>query len=122
MARAARKPSIRSPSIGARYASRSRISPGAAGSADGDGSSRRVGAGRRPRAWRSWDGVTAKTSWMVALNCLMLVKPAAKAISDSGSVVVSVRMRAVCARWARAMASGPAPSSAVTRRRTWRCS
>jgi hypothetical protein len=59
---------------------------------------------------------------MVALNCLMLAKPAANAISDSGSAVVSVRMRAVWARWARAMASGPAPSSAVTRRRTWRCS
>ena len=52
----------------------------------------------------------------------MLAKPAAKAISDSGSAVVSVRIRAVCARCARAMASGPAPSSAVTSRRTWRCS
>ena len=46
----------------------------------------------------------------------MLAKPAAKAISDSGSAVVSVRIRAVCARCARAMASGPAPSSAVTSR------
>ncbi len=64
----------------------------------------------------------AKTSCTVALNCLMLAKPAAKAISDSGSAVVSVKIRAVCARCARAMASGPAPSSAVTSRRTWRCS
>ena len=122
MARAARKPSIRSASIGARYANLRWIRPGAAGSSDGSGSSRRVGAARWPRVWRSWVGVTAKTSWMVALNCLMLAKPAAKAISDNGSAVDSMRMRAVCARCARAMASGPAPSSAVTRRRTWRCS
>ena len=67
-------------------------------------------------------GVTANTSWIVELNCLMLVKPAANAISDSGSVVVSVSTRAVWARWARAMASGPAPSSAVISLRTWRCS
>ena len=67
-------------------------------------------------------GVTANTSWIVALNCLMLANPAANAISDSGSVVVSVSTRAVCARCARAMASGPAPSSAVTSRRTCRCS
>ena len=83
---------------------------------------RLVGAARFPRASRSAEGVTAKTSRMVALNCLMLAKPAANAISDSGSVVVSVRTRAVWARCARAMARGPAPSSAVTSRRTWRCS
>ncbi len=111
IARAARKPNIRSASIGARYASRSLITPGAAGSGPGGTPSLRDrGAwARLPRASRSCVGVAAKTSRIVALNCLMLAKPAAKAISDSGSSVVSVRMRAVWARCARAMASGPAP-------------
>src|SRR2546423_1265693 len=68
--------------------------PGAVGSPWGSGGSRRVGTSRFPRASRSWVGVTAKTSRMVALNCLMLAKPAAKAISDSGRAVGSVRMRA----------------------------
>ena len=49
----------------------------------------------RSRASRSWVGVIANTSWTVELNCLMLVKPAANAISDSGNVVVSVSTRAV---------------------------
>ncbi len=135
MARAARKPSIRSRSIGARYGSLSLIRPGAAGSDTGPASPRTRRARRGsafpreptpvpPRAARSRSsvGVTANTSRIVALNCLMLVKPAANAISDSGSVVVSVSTRAVWARCARAMASGPAPSSAVISRRTWRCS
>ncbi|MDQ0948486.1 hypothetical protein QFZ24_002409 [Streptomyces phaeochromogenes] len=39
-------------------------------------------------------------------------KPAAKAMSAIGSGVVSMSSRAVWARWARARASGPAPSSA----------
>ena len=121
-------------SIGARYGSRSLIRPGAAGSDAGPASPtarRRRGRGRafepargprRAARSRSSVGVTANTSRMVELNCLMLAKPAANAISDSGSVVVSVRTLAVWARCARAMASGPAPSSAVTSRRTWRCS
>ena len=119
-------------SIGARYGSRSLIRPGAAGSDAGPASpTARRGRGRgfvpaldprRAARSRSSVGVTANTSRMVELNCLMLAKPAANAISDSGSVVVSVRTRAVWARCARAMASGPAPSSAVTSRRTWRCS
>ena len=37
-----------------------------------------------------------------------------------GNSVVSIRVRAVCARWARARASGPAPSSANTWRSTCR--
>jgi hypothetical protein len=44
----------------------------------------------------------------------MLGKPAAKATSVNGSAVVSISSRAVCARWARASASGPAPSSATS--------
>ncbi|MGX1510138.1 hypothetical protein RKD44_001426 [Streptomyces collinus] len=43
-------------------------------------------------------------------------KPAAKAMSAMGSGVVSISSRAVWARWARASARGPAPSSA----RSWR--
>ena len=57
---------------------------------------------------------------MVALNWRMLANPAANAMSDSGSVVVSISTRAVWARCARARASGPAPSSAVTSRLTCR--
>ena len=75
---------------------------------------------RRALRSRSSPGAAAKTSRMVALNCRMLANPAANAISDNGSVVVSISRRAVCARWARARASGPAPSSVVTARLTWR--
>ncbi len=71
---------------------------------------------------RSRVGGVSKTSSIVALNWRMLAKPAANAMSPIGRVVVSTRMRAVCARCARARASGPAPSSVVSRRRTWRCS
>ena len=56
---------------------------------------RRPPRAARSRASRSWVGVIANTSWTVELNCLMLVKPAANAISDSGNVVVSVSTRAV---------------------------
>jgi hypothetical protein len=48
----------------------------------------------------------------VSLNVRMLANPAANAMSLIGSVLVSIRSRAVWARWARASASGPAPSSA----------
>jgi hypothetical protein len=46
----------------------------------------------------------------------MLEKPAAYATSVNGIAVVSISVRAVCARCARAIASGPAPSSSVTSR------
>ena len=75
---------------------------------------------RRTARSRSSPGTAANTSRIVALNCRMLANPAANAISDSGSVVVSMSTRAVWARCARARASGPAPSSAVTMRLTWR--
>ena len=48
----------------------------------------------------------------VSLNCRTLPNPAANAISARPSSVVSIRIRAVCARCARASASGPAPTSA----------
>jgi hypothetical protein len=57
-------------------------------------------------------GDSAKTSRTVSLKVRMLAKPAANATSPRGIVVVSTSRRAVCARWARARASGPAPSSA----------
>src|SRR5437762_469824 len=59
--------------------------------ARGDPGGRPPGPARR--ASRSSVGVTAKTSRMVALNCLMLAKPAAKAISDSGSAAVEPHVR-----------------------------
>ena len=58
------------------------------------------------------DGVVANTSRTVSLNCRMLANPAANATSAIGRSVVSMSSRAVCARWARARASGPTPSSA----------
>ena len=60
------------------------------------------------------------TSSIVALNCLIDVKPAAKAMSPIGRDDVSTRTRAVRARCALASASGPAPTSAVSSRPTWR--
>ena len=57
---------------------------------------------------------------MVLLNWRMLANPAANATWAKGSGVVSMRTRAVCARRARAIASGPAPSSARTIRVRWR--
>ena len=44
----------------------------------------------------------------------MLEKPDANATSDNGSSVVSTKVRAVCARLARASARGPAPSWALS--------
>ena len=61
---------------------------------------------------RSSVGGRAKTSRTVSLNVRMLANPAANAMSPIGSVLVSISSRAVCARCARASASGPAPSSA----------
>ena len=63
-------------------------------------------------AARSADGADANTARTVSLNCRMLENPAANATSDIGRSVVSTRMRAVRARWARANATGPAPTSA----------
>ena len=51
----------------------------------------------------------AKTARTVSLNWRTLENPAAKATSARGSSVVSMRIRAVWARWARARASGPGP-------------
>ena len=68
----------------------------------------------RPRRARSSDGEVANTSRTVSLNWRTLPNPAANATSVNGSVVVSISTRAVWARWARAMASGPAPSSSVS--------
>ena len=52
----------------------------------------------------------------MSLNWRTLPNPAAKAMDVKSMSVVSMRMRAVWARWALAMASGPAPSSSVTSR------
>jgi len=46
--------------------------------------------------------------------------PAAKARALMGRSVVSIRMRAVWARCDRATATGPAPTSASSRRSSWR--
>ncbi len=69
---------------------------------------------------RSSLGVRPKTARIVSLNWRTLAKPAAWATSIRRRRVVSIRMRAVCARWARASASGPAPSSAASWRVSWR--
>ena len=65
------------------------------------------------RLRRSADGVAANTSRTVSLNWRRLPKPDAAATAGRAMSVVSSRVRAVWARWARAMASGPAPSSSV---------
>ena len=62
------------------------------------------------------DGVTPNASRTVSLNWRTLPNPAAKAISVKSRWVVSMSTRAVWARCARAMASGPAPSSSVISR------
>lgn len=76
---------------------------------------------RCPRLARSRSsvGVRWKISRTVSLNVRTLAKPAANATSPSGTAVVSISTRAVCARCALASASGPAPSSACTCR--WIC-
>ena len=56
-------------------------------------------------------GDDAYTDGTVSLNWRTLEKPAAKATSVIARCVVSMRIRAVWARWARAMAIGPAPIS-----------
>ncbi len=53
---------------------------------------------RRRPAVRSSVGVSANTSRTVSLNWRMLSKPAANATSVNGKPVVSISMRAVCAR------------------------
>ncbi len=77
---------------------------------------RRRGA-RPPCA--AWSAATPYTSRTVSLNWRTLANPAANAMSAIPSGVVSMSSRAVCARCARASASGPAPSSAVSTR--FRC-
>ncbi len=72
---------------------------------------------RRPR---SSVGVAAYTSRIVSLNWRTLENPAAKAMSAWVSRVVSMSTRAVWARFARARARGPAPSSVVRIRVRWR--
>ncbi len=69
---------------------------------------------------RSAVGVMSQAARRVSLNCLMLAKPAANAISLNGMSVVSMSTRAVWTRWARARASGPAPTSACSMRSSWR--
>ena len=64
--------------------------------------------------------MAANTSRIVSLNWRTLPNPAAKAMAVNDIAVVSIRMRAVLARWARAMASGPAPSSSSISRLRWR--
>ncbi len=72
------------------------------------------------RLRRSADGVAANTSRTVSLNWRRLPKPEAAATAGSAMSVVSSNVRAVWARWARAMARGPAPSSSVITRLRWR--
>lgn len=74
----------------------------------------------RGAAARTSVGVAACTSRTVSLNWRTLANPAANAISVTGSSVVWSSTRAVCARCARASATGPAPSSAVSCRCTCR--
>jgi len=50
----------------------------------------------------------------------MLPNPEAYAISLKPRSVVSMSVRALRARWSSAIASGPAPSSAVRTRWSWR--
>lgn len=72
------------------------------------------------RLLRSSLGERAKTSRTVSLKARIEEKPAAKAISAIGRAVVSINSLAVWARWARANARGPAPSSARSWRSIWR--
>jgi hypothetical protein len=123
MARAARKPNIRSRSIGGRYGSRSRstpVAPAPSAPPAGPGTGRRRVAVTGPARSRSAVGGMSYTSSIVALNCLIEENPAANAMSPMGSAVVSTRMRAVRARCALASASGPAPTSALSSRVTCR--
>ena len=108
-----------------RRAARRRRTAGAPGAGAARCPSRRPLAAERPlRAGmpsaRSSVGVVAKTSRTVSLNCRMLANPAPKATCANGRSVVSMSTRAVWARWARARAMGPAPTSATSWRCRWR--
>ena len=115
-ARRPRKASSASPSKGWRTGSRNATTPAAPVT---PAAAVRVPA-RRRAACRSSVGVAAKTSRTVSLNWRMLAKPAPNATCENGSSVVSMSIRAVCARCARARASGPAPTSARSSRCRWR--
>ncbi len=95
---------------GARYGRRRLIVPGIRGSW-------RLALVARAR---SSPGARAKTSRTVSLKVRMEENPAANATSPIGSPEVSMSSRAVWARWARASARGPAPSSALSCRSIWR--
>ncbi len=69
---------------------------------------------------RSCEGGDPNSRRMTSLNCRMLEKPAANAISASGRSVCSTSSRAVWARRLTASCSGPAPTSATSVRCTWR--
>ena len=62
----------------------------------------------------------ANTSPMVSLNWRTLLNPAAKAMSEAFMAVETSSVRAVWARLARARDSGPAPSSWLRIRLSWR--
>ena len=104
----ARNSNASRPANGPRVGRRTTTAPGSAGASPIDE--------RR----RSSVGASAYTSRTVSLNWRTLPKPAANAMSVIDIDDVSISTRAVCARWARASASGPAPSSSVTRRVRWR--
>src|SRR3954469_1306919 len=104
-ARSPRNPKMDSEWNGARYASRSDNVPPVSD------------CGLVPR---NCVGDDAYTSRIVSLNWRTLAKPEANAICVIGIEVVSINVRAVWARCARASASGPAPSSVVNRRLIWR--
>ena len=104
-ARVARNPSSAAPANGVRTARRS-------------WTCRRWSRGRaRPRSWVGVDGVDLADRVVELADA---AEPAANATSAAPSSVVSSSTRAVCARLARARASGPAPSSWVRSRVRWR--
>ena len=115
--RVRRKSSSGPPSNGARNGSRSSIAPPPPGAA---ALVLAMVVARALARDRSWLGVRANTDRTVSLNCRMLANPLANATCDIGRSVVSIRMRAVWARWARASAIGPAPTSVTSCRWTWR--
>ena len=114
-ARWARKAVSSAAANGARTGSRSVIAPAPAPVELPPAPGRRTGS-RRRRSARSCDGDVANTSRTVSLNWRTLANPAANAMSVIGIVVVSISVRAVCARCALASASGPAPTSSASSR------
>ena len=81
--------------------------------------------GRRPRPADAPRGGpsarVANTSRMVSLNWRSDAEPGGERdLGRPGRSVVSMRRRAAWARWARARARGPAPSSAASCRCSWR--